>query len=527
MTEIGTAPEQNEKAKRNFYAMVIAIVLLGLALRLYDFFSTPLINTDGTYYIQQAKALYFGQYGDLTKCLNFLSTYPFFIVIGYAIFDDWVSAARSVSIFFSILAFFPLCGLVRRFFNDTVAVLSLLVFAVLPSLVSLSHEIIRGPVNWFFILTGLYLFVEFVENSKLRVLFLAALFFILGALTRIESVLFIITSALYLMFMARQNRTRCLLTFLFPFVAMGAILMIFAFSVDNDILELFKIERIARPLEAIERYGELRQHLKDLPDRNIPGLNSYFFDKIRNLVWLVALGTLIVQIVETLFYVFFLFMVAGIVDLRHQLFRHRGLFYLAGNVFLSLFVLYFQILYNWAMSERFVMLFLLPGFVFIGAGIDGTIRKLQNKFALSKIAACVLVGIFIFAVTLPKNARTNYKQDKLVFKQIGEFIAGFENHQSPVSIAGAYKYVQTIHFFSNLRYPWAPCFDEKCLFDPDNTDVADLINKSGCDFIVWDERNWTSESTRRLLNSEKVDPIELKTWTTDRFGRLVLYGVGR
>ncbi|MBW1838262.1 MAG: hypothetical protein JRI99_15305 [Deltaproteobacteria bacterium] len=49
-------------------------------------------------YIYQAKAIFYGEWENLKTCiLPYISNYPFFIAGVFAIFRDWIVAARSVS----------------------------------------------------------------------------------------------------------------------------------------------------------------------------------------------------------------------------------------------------------------------------------------------------------------------------------------------------------------------------------------------------------------------------------------------
>lgn len=501
---------------------LLIVLLLGLSLRLYYYFSMPLINSDGFLYIQQAKALYYGLHDQLNHCISYLSAYPFFIATGYLISGDWLAAAQGVSLFFGTLTFFPLYGLLRRFFDETVSIVTLLVFAVLPAFVFLSQDTIRGPVYWFFTMTGLYLMICHTDRPRLLLPFLTALCFMIGAWARIEGILFIVTAGLHLVFARDEKRWYSLLSFLLPFLILSGIYLIMT---ETSIFPLLRMERLTRPLEVYEKYSELRQNLKLLADRNLPEFSPYFFDKVRNLVWWIALATLAVQIVETLYHVFFIVLAIGVVAYRRRIFSDRRILYLTGTAVLALVVLYAQILYNWSMTSRFVPLFLFPAYVFMGAGIAWLIRFLKDRFALRHAVATGLICFGILLPTLPKILRANYAEDKVIFQEIGQYIAQKEENRRAVSIAGAFKRVRTVHFYANLDYAGAPCFHEDCFFYGTADHRLQTVRDAGCDYLVWDEKSWQGKELKEFSSPAGMQLMPLKSWQSDRLGRLVLYQV--
>ena len=141
---------------------IVTIFLFGTLLRFYACLRTYIINPDGTLYIHQARALFYGQWDQLTSCgLGYLSPFPVLVTLSYPIFNDWVSAARFVSLAFGSLSLIPLYFLLARFLQKDIRLLALLVFAVIPALVGRSADVIRDPVSWFFNLLALACFTPF------------------------------------------------------------------------------------------------------------------------------------------------------------------------------------------------------------------------------------------------------------------------------------------------------------------------------------------------------------------------------
>ena len=426
-------------------------LILCFLARVYLFAVNPIINPDGFLYIQQAKALHHGLFNQVLDCYEYLSPYPIFIAMVYRVVGDWVLSAQWINIFFGTLTIIPLYWLLKRFFQDATAWVTAMVYALLPAYVLVSRDVLRGPSFWFFAVTGLYLFVLHQEARRTRWLLLSSICFAMGAWSRIEGSLFIIVSSVFLLFLNGKHRWKDILVFLAPYIAVAAIGILFAQLQGIHLMELLKPGRIlSRPIEFFSRYGTLRAQLKLIYDTDLVNAAPYFFPRVRNLVWFIALGTLIIQLAETLLYLFFILLAVGMVSGTAQLRTDRRVAYLWTLSILGLVLLYSQIIYNWAMTSRFLAVFLFPAFIFMGAGIERMTAFLSSRFRLRGNAGCAIMCAIIMALLLPKNLRANFAEGKLVFKQIGSYIAERENHSRPVSVCGAFKRVRAIHFFANV-----------------------------------------------------------------------------
>jgi len=63
--------------------MVYWIIMAGVGIRVFAAFNTYVTNPDGMLYIQQAKAIYHGDWQLLRSCLSFVSSYPFLIAAAH------------------------------------------------------------------------------------------------------------------------------------------------------------------------------------------------------------------------------------------------------------------------------------------------------------------------------------------------------------------------------------------------------------------------------------------------------------
>ncbi len=59
------------KSRRGLPGTAGLVILLGFVIRLYSFVFIPLINPDGTFYIQQARALHYGLFSPIFPFILF------------------------------------------------------------------------------------------------------------------------------------------------------------------------------------------------------------------------------------------------------------------------------------------------------------------------------------------------------------------------------------------------------------------------------------------------------------------------
>ena len=512
-----------ETSLRKIPLTALLVILLGFVIRVYAFARIPLINPDGILYIQQARALHYGLWDSLTSCFHYLSNYPILIAGSYQIFGDWVLSARSVSLFFGTLALVPLYGLLRCFFDETVSALTLLSFALLPTLIYISQDVMRGPVYWFFSLLGLYLFILQTEKKNHLLTLFSSISFIMAAWARIEAVLFIFISAAWLIFMRQEGKWRHLLFFMGPVALLCLGFILCMLISGQDALMLFETRILTMPSDVMVNYEALRENLASLVEHPPEGFSPYFFPKVRKLLWLIALGTVVVQIVETLFYLFFLILAWGAMGAFSRMKTDPRMIYLSVLSGMALILLYCQTLYNWAMVNRFVAIFLFPAFVFMGLGIEKIIAFFSKKFKTRHAITCALICLMVLGFALPKALRTNYVRDKLVFKEIGAFISAETGNRRAVSIGGNFKNIRFVHFYANLNYPGAPCFDTDAVLPLAHPDPFYFVREKGMAYFIWKAQGREQGKLREMLTSEAF--VRKKEWNTSKLGKLILYKV--
>lgn len=502
-------------------------ILLGFLFRLYSFCFTPVINPDGILYIQQAKALHYGLMDSVLSCYSYLSNYPIFIAIIYKLTGDWVIAAKGVSLFFGTLTLIPLYWLVRRFFSETISSLTLLIFALIPSFIDSSRDVLRDPVYWFFSMLGLYLFILQIEKRNNLFVFLSSISFIMGAWARVECILFFIMSLFYLLVVRLEGKWRRLFFFFLPvfLIFSISILQVFIFQKDANVIKIFRPERIiSMPKYMVQNYQMVRENMENLIDQG-SGSFKYFLSKVRNLVWLIALGALFVKLIDAFFLPFFFIFILGIIGSRDHIKKDLRLIYLTLLSSSALIVLYCQIMYNWAMSIRFAPLFLFPAFVFMGFAVEKIVNFIQNRYNIRLPAAYVIMCLLILIIAVPKDVRSPDRKERAVFKEIGEFISLEEENGKAISVAGTNKRVRLVHFYANLNYPGAPCHKGHLKLNGKKRFNAKLLEKKKFDYFMWDDKSGSKSEPEFNLRDTEKEIIKLKEWRSSKYGRLILYKV--
>lgn len=502
------------------------VILLGFLLRVFSYYHTLVVNTDAIFYIQQAKALHYGLYDQIGAGYPYLTNYSIFIALSYNLFGDWVSAAMSVSLIFGTLTMVPLYWLVRRFFDENTTVLALLMFALSPPFINMSRDVLRGPVYWFFSVLGLYLFVLQMERERRVCLVLSCLSFLFAAWARIEALLFVFSSALYLIFSRTEGKWRRLAFFLVPVAMMGIIAAVDMVAFEQAELKLLASDRFFSRLSDLPaNYQTVRGYLSELIEKQPPGgMTRYFFERVRNLVWFIALATLFVQITRAFYFPFFLVFACGVWAARPHIRRDPRLRYLSLLAGASVLLLYGQIIYLWAMFNRWIALFLFPTFVFLGFGVRQLGLWLEKRLEFKRMTAYGLICLAIFAVSLPVALRYYDRQDKLVFKQIGQYIAQREQADRPVTVAGTFKELILIDFYAHLRFRGAPAFDRDSIFQPsENGDIA-WIRQKHFDYFIWDEKGM-GRSGLAWIQAHADIFAPLGQWWSPKLGKLILYEI--
>ena len=95
-----------------------------------------------------------------------------------------------VSVVFGSLTIIPLFFLTRGLFNQNVAIVSALFYAVHPRFVEYSSDVLREPVFWFFSIAALWLAWEGISRKKYFPFVLSSLSTGFAMFTRLKALWF-------------------------------------------------------------------------------------------------------------------------------------------------------------------------------------------------------------------------------------------------------------------------------------------------------------------------------------------------
>lgn len=508
--------------------LIFCVLLLGFMLRGIAWHNTFLIDPDGALYIHQARAVYYSQWASLTGCgLGYISNYPILVAAAYKIFPDWIICARSISFIFGFLLLIPLYLMLRHFFDINVSAITTLIFAVMPMFVGRSVDALRDPTYWFFLVLGLYFFTARMKKENRLFLFLSCVSFLMAAWARIEAILFIAISLCYLIFAERSIKK--MLIFASPLIlitaagAMGAIfagISVSRFHRGAEILSKFSAPFV--------QYHTLRHDLKILAESQPTELLQLFLSCARSNIWLIALGVLISHVLEAFFYPFFIIFLIGLTNLRQKVREDMRLFYFFASATLSLLMLYAHIFHKWVMDYRFLAIFIFPCSVFTGFGIEKLLSWLQAKFSLKESLAVAILTVLILTCTLPKNFNPR-DSDKLVFRQIGEFMAKRDGNQQIISVSASYPIQRWVSFYANLHYRGAVCpepSDENCwdIFAKDSASLIRGLKERNIRYFLWTEQR-TNKAIDIFTSPYRQQLKELGRWRHPDTGEMILFEV--
>jgi hypothetical protein len=154
------------------------------------------ICPDGVLYIGLAEALKEGHFNQAFKEMN-LNVYPAILMVLNRLGLSWESGAVIWGVLISSLAVLPLFGWVRRQFDDAAALGACLLYAMHPTFIQWSPELIRDPTFWFFFALSLYFSWRAVTEVRISLSLAAGLALTLAIATRFEGLFLLIPLVLW------------------------------------------------------------------------------------------------------------------------------------------------------------------------------------------------------------------------------------------------------------------------------------------------------------------------------------------
>lgn len=527
--------------KATFSRSAIAVLTFAFAIRLAATLATPVINLDGILYINQAKALMQGSIAENLACLfGFLPLNSVLIAFFSLLLPSWILAAKAVSLFCGWAALVPLYLIAKRFFEERICILLLLLCSLIPTLVNSSVEIIRDPIAWMLFSFAILLFIKNQEKISPISLFFCGVLFLLASWARGEFFFLYLASTLFLLITHHPRKKG--MTAILPLLAPLAIVALLA--VPGGLFS--QVEHYVRkppPINTetaqglLSGYTGLQEQIKvlatTLPDaKNVVFLKN-FLPQSANLLWLIALGMLATHLCEAVSYFYLPFFLGGLpLHSTTQSDHHRR--YLLWMTLSAFLLVYAQVIRVWVLEYRWLGATILSAAVFAGYGLQRFDLALREKFHLSPKIAAILIGGLIILPGATKLLRQNDTQQTIVLEIAQTILSEQQENREPVYVAATQRAEHAralVEFYANLTRPQAVCVNngspitENDIANPTSF-VTKLEAKNMKYFLLDESINMRSESGDQ---HPYLSPFatQLAEWHYPNLGKITLYRIGR
>jgi hypothetical protein len=188
------APQPARPAASPRYLWLAGLLVTCLLPRMLVASRVESVCPDGVFYLTLAKALTAGDLAGGLQLMH-LNTFPVTLAALHRAGIPWDATGKVWGVLISTLVVLPLFGWLRRQFDDRVAVVGCLLYAVQPQLLRWSPEMIRDPSFWFFFTLSLYWLWRAEVEVRPGLFWLAGAAIALAALTRTEGLLLLIPLA--------------------------------------------------------------------------------------------------------------------------------------------------------------------------------------------------------------------------------------------------------------------------------------------------------------------------------------------
>jgi len=141
---------------------------------------------DAYYYLHVADSL---QRGHLARGLEYLNinVYPVLLIVLHRLGLDWIVAGKLWGVLMGTAVVLPLFGWLRRMFDERIATLAVLLYAVHPKIIEVTVEPLREATFWFFFVLCLDLFWRAARERRWWQFAAAGTSLALALHTRIEA----------------------------------------------------------------------------------------------------------------------------------------------------------------------------------------------------------------------------------------------------------------------------------------------------------------------------------------------------
>ncbi|MBO8144154.1 MAG: hypothetical protein H0Z16_06175 [Thermodesulfobacterium sp.] len=476
-------------------SLIFILLFLCVTFRFIMLKHTCGINNDGIGYIYIAQKIWEGNLKEMFSCGGFCLgvIYSSTITAFYFFLKNWELSGNLTSIFYSSLIVFPLFKILRQIFSKSYAFLLSLIALNLPYIIKQSVDIIRDTAYWFFLLLGIYFFLNWFSTSTKypKFYFLASVFsFLLAGLNRVEG--FFVGFFSFVLFLYKQRGWKKDLQYFFAgllILFLGIAIIFIFFPSTYEYLRHKSSFNIY--LNNYEYYYNELTKLYLSTDR-------FFWIYFRMLLPYIPFFISLLFIVKV-YNLLFPFLIYGI-----HTYSKRSFQFLSTKYFFALFGGYFLLLILWSysyayLSKRYFVPLIFIGLPLVGLGIKNFIER--QFFYFIKFLIFFLITV-ILIISILSTIFSTRREDELIYKKIASVINKMENqHRNPIIIAGNNK---KINFYVNLERKPAICALN--IISPQK-----FFNKCNADYLILSKEE--QKIYRKKLNISKIKKVtEIDGW---------------
>jgi 4-amino-4-deoxy-L-arabinose transferase-like glycosyltransferase len=512
------------------YGWLWLVFSTGILLRVWAVWQTAIINPDGALYIYQAKAIHAGHWKQLTTCgITYISVYPFLVAASYAVVGNWIVAPQIVSMLFSSATLIPIYLTCRRLFDTSIAALATLIVAMNPVMCSRSGDVVRDPVYWFFLSLGIYWVVRYWdERSRFGYLFFSTIAFVLATWARIEAILLIGVSGIFISLLGASGRLKRVTAFALPLFVLGSGVLVCMAVLDIPMDRLLRLDEISkRATHFIDSYHLVSSYIETVAATDIPSTVRYFLPEAENHIWLIALGTVLNRTLESFFYPFVPFFLIGLWHFRLVKGSDSRWWYVLLAFVSGYLLLYLHLINVWVLEYRFLMLVYIPGILFAAAGLHRSVEQIERRWRWGKNRIVWVTALLLLLAGLPKNLQPR-DPDKIVFVEVAARIAERQGPEEPALISSSIHTHRWISLYANINHSEPPCPESNFngLWDrfSDNADeIAADLKARNISFFLYEERHWPIKNFDPEGFFKNQHFKRIGDWYHQDTGRMLLY----
>jgi hypothetical protein len=498
--------------------LLLILVLLCLIPRAVMALRIPSVCPDGVLYIHLAQAIDAGDWRSGFRDMA-LNIYPLILVAMHRMGLNWELAAGLWGVTVSSLVVLPLWGWVRRQFDDRVALVACLLYAVNPKLIEWSPEVMRDPTFWLLFMLAIYWLWLGVTEVRYGYFVVGGAAVILATLTRMEGLFLLIPLTLWTFwrFVALQtDRKKLLLAAVLCVVVFPALLLAinvgWAWGHSGwGELRLSPLARVGPWLESV--LGHARANAA------VDGLEKPL--GVGRMLWI-----FFPTMTRGLSPVFALLMFGGMWGWRRVWARrdHQPQFYTALVIMCGIWI---QLWYDRNICPRYALPIVLMASPFAALGLLGLIGRLLriagwlrwNIRPQGAVVAAVAAIVAIISLCDAMTSNGKYFETRQMAADLGCWVC--KEYPRPPAIVGPVGITPIISFYAH-NAPYRPF-----RWEADDDSILSMIQQSRADVVLLQPAKELTEERCAILAArlresglEPVDRSALPA-TCDRLSVLV------